>query len=74
MPEQTDDERRMLLQQANESKEQQIDDRRKHVLNLARSGKSQPEMADELGVSISTIKRDLRALNGQVKQISQNYG
>jgi len=66
VPDQTDEERWVLLEQANESKGQQIEERRAQVLNLTRAGKSKPEIADELGVSISTIKRDVYALNGQV--------
>lgn len=66
VPDQTDEERWLLLEQANESKEQQIEERRAQVLNLTQAGKSKPEIADELGVSISTIKRDIYALNGQI--------
>lgn len=67
VPEQSDDERRLLLQQANESKERQIEERRLQVLDLVQVGLSQPQIADELGVSVSTVKRDIKALNGQVK-------
>ena len=66
VPDQTNEERRLLLERANESKGRKIEERRTQVLNLAQAGKSKPEIADELGVSVSTIKRDIYALNGQV--------
>ena len=70
VPDQTDEERWLLLERANESKGQQIEERRAQVLCLTQAGKSKPEIADELGVSISTIKRDIYALNGQVTNYS----
>lgn len=66
VPKQNADERWLLLKQANENKERLIEDRREQVLSLVHSGKSQPEIAAHLGVSISTIKRDIKALNGKV--------
>ena len=33
---------------------------------MAQEGKGQKEMADETGVSVATIKRDVKALNGSV--------
>jgi DNA-binding NarL/FixJ family response regulator len=63
-----------LLERANENKGRQIEERRAQVLNLAQAGKSKPEIADELGVSVSTVKRDIYALNGQINNHSSLGG
>lgn len=44
-----------------------IDLRRSEVLTLKRRGLTNQDIADQLEVSLSTIKNDLRELNGQVK-------
>lgn len=52
---------------ARDTKKAQADERREKVLSLLNSGMSQASIASELGVSIATIKRDTKSLNGQVK-------
>ncbi len=52
---------------AQDARQAQIAERREQVLSLINGGLSQPEIADELGVSIATIKRDTAALNGRLK-------
>lgn len=54
------------LQQANDTRQAQIEGRREQVLILSEQGMSQLDIADELGVSIATIKRDAKALNGRM--------
>jgi len=51
---------------ANDARQAQIDERREKVYELLQQEMSQADMADELGVSVATIKRDLKALNGRV--------
>lgn len=70
---QTDEERLAHLEEANRSKEAKIEARRAQVLSLAKKGMSQNEIASELKghgfrASLSTIKRDFEALNGQIKE------
>jgi ATP/maltotriose-dependent transcriptional regulator MalT len=55
------------LQEANDTRLAQIEVRREQVLNLLNAGKSQGEIANELKVSLATVKRDTKALNGKVK-------
>jgi uncharacterized protein YerC len=52
---------------AQEAKQAQVELRREQVLNLISQGMSQPDIADELGVSLATVKRDTKALNGKVR-------
>jgi DNA-binding NarL/FixJ family response regulator len=56
------------LQQANDTRQAQIEERREQVLILSEQGMSQGDIANELGVSLATIKRDTKALNGRVSQ------
>ena len=55
------------MDELNAARRAKIDQRRAEVLNLVREGMNPADIADELGVSVSTIKRDLSALNGQVR-------
>jgi Trp operon repressor len=49
------------LHLANETRQAQIAERREKVHELVQQEVSQADMADELGVSVATIKRDLKA-------------
>ena len=49
------------------AKQAKIDLRRTEVLQLFNDGVSTNEIADTVGVSIKTVKRDIAALNGKVK-------
>lgn len=55
-----------FLKVARKAKQAKVDQRRTSVLALLSEGMSQPAIADELKVSLTTIKRDVVALNGQV--------
>lgn len=55
------------LQEMNAAKQAKMNQRRADVLTLAQQGMTPPAIADELKVSVSTVKRDLTALNGQVR-------
>jgi hypothetical protein len=50
---------------AREQKQANVSRRREQVLALFRAGVDREQIAAELGVSLSTIKRDLAALNGR---------
>lgn len=52
------------LTKANDTRQAQIDERRNRVLLLAQEGKEQAQIASELEVSLATVKRDVKALNG----------
>jgi DNA-binding NarL/FixJ family response regulator len=52
----------------NQARQVQIEQRREQVLDLHRQGMNHNDMASELSVSVATIKRDLKALNGSVKK------
>lgn len=54
----------------NAAKLAKIEARRADVLSLARQGMNPPAIADELKVSLSTVKRDLVQLNGKVAQVA----
>ena len=55
-------------------KQQQIADRRRNVANLYLRGAWQPEIAKEVGVSQSTISRDLAVVRRQwLKEASKDY-
>jgi Trp operon repressor len=51
---------------ARDTKQATVEERREKVLTLLDSGKSQPAIAEELQVSLATIKRDVKSLNGKV--------
>lgn len=51
----------------NEAKQAKIDTRRASVLSLLSEGLSPADIASELNVTVRTIKRDIGALNGQVR-------
>jgi DNA-binding CsgD family transcriptional regulator len=56
------------LASANQAKKAKIATRREQVLVLTNDEKlTQTELAERLGVSVGTIKNDLRAMNGSVK-------
>jgi ATP/maltotriose-dependent transcriptional regulator MalT len=54
------------LKHAHEVKQQTIEARRAQVLQLVKSEMSYNDIANELGVSLATVKRDTKALNGSV--------
>lgn len=56
------------LEQANESRTLNIEERRDQVLVLKEQDKTNAEIAAMLGVSPKTVGRDLKALNGKVRQ------
>ncbi len=64
---QTEAERLAHLNQANETRQAQIEARREQVAELLDQDVTQAEIADLLDVSVSTVKRDIRALNGRVR-------
>lgn len=53
------------LERANETRQANVSQRREQVLTLHRAGVDRETIAGELGVSLSTVKRDLRSLNGR---------
>jgi DNA-binding NarL/FixJ family response regulator len=55
------------IEEMNAARLIKIEQRRTEVLNLASRGMSPQDIAAELKVSLSTVKRDLTALNGTVK-------
>ena len=55
------------LDQANDTRTAQMIERREQVLTLLKQEMTQAEIANELDVSITTIKRDIKALNGRAK-------
>ena len=55
------------LELANEARQVKIAKRREQVLTLLGQGLTTAAIADQLGVSIGTIKSDRRKLNGRVK-------
>lgn len=65
---QTDTERIAHLSEANDTRLAQVETRREQVLSLLNAGKSQNDIASELKVSIATVKRDTKALNGRVSR------
>lgn len=54
-----------MLELANATRQGQIQQRRTRVAQLLGQDMTRVQIADELGVSESTVKRDIRALNGQ---------
>lgn len=65
---QDDTERRARLEQANETRQGQKAERMNQALDLLNQGMSQAQVSSELGVSVSTVKRYARELNGKVSQ------
>ena len=57
------------LNRANDTRQGQILERREKVLTFLEQGLSQNQIADELKVSLATVKRDVRSLNGKVRVI-----
>lgn len=55
------------VQDLNAARQAKIDQRRASVLSLLEQGLSESDIANELNVTVKTIKRDISALNGQVK-------
>lgn len=55
------------LDKANEAKLSKVAERRQEVLSLVNEGLSPDDIAGQMGVSLRTIKRDITALNGQVR-------
>lgn len=55
------------IAEMNAAKLAKMNQRRADVLTLAQQGMTPPAIADELQVSVSTVKRDLTALNGKVE-------
>lgn len=51
---------------ARDTKKAYTDERRERVLSLLNLGMSQAAIADELQVSLATVKRDTKTLNGKV--------
>lgn len=64
---QDDTERLAHLDEANDTRQAQIEQRRQQVLNLLNQGMSQSAIANELQVSLVTVKRDVKSLNGKVE-------
>lgn len=58
------------IEEMNAARQAKIDERRAEVLSRLQRGMSQPAIADELSVSIATVKRDTAALNGKVREVS----
>jgi DNA-binding NarL/FixJ family response regulator len=57
------------LTTANDTRMAQINERREQVLSLIQQNMSQADIASELNVSLATVKRDAKALNGKVSVI-----
>ena len=63
------------LSQARDTKQDKIQTRRDKILALLREGvTNKKDLAEHLGVSIKTINRDLRQLNGSVALAGANNG
>ena len=58
------------LNKANDTRQAKIEARRSQVLTMLGEGHTQAQIAESLGVSLETIKRDTKALNGQFKGVS----
>lgn len=56
----------VALEKANQVKQETIETRRQEVLIHANNGMTQAEIAELTGYSLSTVKRDLKQLNGKV--------
>lgn len=55
------------VQDLNAARQAKMDTRRASVLSLLSDGLSPADIANELNVTVRTIKRDITALNGQVR-------
>jgi DNA-binding NarL/FixJ family response regulator len=51
---------------ANDKRQMTIDSRRQEVLSLVNEGLTADDIADQMGVSVRTITRDIKTLNGKV--------
>lgn len=58
--------KRRNVEEMIEAKRSKVDDRRQEVLSMLQSGLAEDVIADQLDVSIRTIQRDIKSLNGQV--------
>jgi hypothetical protein len=58
------------VQELNAARQAKIDQRRASVLTMLQEGLSESDIADNLGVTVKTIKRDILVLNGQVRATS----
>lgn len=61
---QTAEQRKVHLDTANDTRKVKADERRIRVLELLSQERTQQEIASELQVSLSTVKRDTQSLNG----------
>lgn len=57
--------RAVSVEEMNQARQAKIEQRRADILALLQQGMNAGTIADELQVSLSTVKRDLTALNGQ---------
>jgi hypothetical protein len=55
------------LDRANDARQSKVSERRQMVLSLLDSGLSDFDIAGQLDVSLKTIQRDIKSLNGQVR-------
>lgn len=65
--EQSVEERKAHLNDANETRQAHIDQRRARVAALTSEGMSQAAIADELGVSMATVKRDAKSIKEEIR-------
>jgi DNA-binding CsgD family transcriptional regulator len=49
--------------------EKEVTERQRAILDMLRAGQTQADIAGELGVTDRTVRRDIAALNGAVKDI-----
>lgn len=70
--EQSIEQRKVHLLDANETRQTQIDQRRARVRRLLSEGMSQGAIADEIGVSMATVKRDAKSLKPAESEIIVN--
>ncbi len=58
-----------MHEKAQQAKQQAIEERRLQVLTLLQSGNDDKSIAAQLGKDVRTIRADITALNGKVKQV-----
>lgn len=63
---QDNEQRRRRLEQANDTRQDQKAERMNRALELLQAGMSQPAVASELGVSVSTVKRYAKVSGGEL--------
>ena len=68
---QTDEQRAAHLNQANDTRQAQVEARREQVLDMLGQGMSQADMVKATGKSLSTIRRDVAALNGRAEAVTK---